>query len=229
MTSLDPDLLTSMGARQSAAIRPAGKRVAVLYEPGRAGSAALELGRRLAGPAGRALTVVSVAPQDTRVCCGAGSAIDYNRAVCESAEAELRQSRKLLGPVAEHASFKVLVRDRDPPFAAWIAARDFDVVLLPARQTPPAPHEAPGGRSATQVDQGRRSASSTLDRASRSRARRSPDRHRPARIPGRPSPAEHRRWPDAAEPGGPVTPPRPRARPSAWAQDRHPCPAPQPA
>jgi hypothetical protein len=62
----------------------------LLYEPGRTGLAALEVARRLVGAAGMGLAVVSVAPQDARVCCGAGSAMDYNRAVCESAEAELR-------------------------------------------------------------------------------------------------------------------------------------------
>jgi hypothetical protein len=62
--------------------------------------------------------------------------MDYNRAVCEAAEAELCQARKELGPVAERASFKVLVQNRDPPLAAWIAAGEFDVVLLPARRRP---------------------------------------------------------------------------------------------
>jgi hypothetical protein len=50
------------------------------------------------------LMVVSVAPQDTRICCGAESAADYNRAVCEAAGAELRQARELLGPVGDRAS-----------------------------------------------------------------------------------------------------------------------------
>jgi hypothetical protein len=136
MTSLEGDLLASSGAMRSGAIGPAGKRVAVLYEPGRAGSAALDLARRLVGPAGTALTVVSVAPQDTRICCGAGSAMAYNRTVCETSEAELRQARELLGPVAELVSFKVLVEGKDPPFAAWVAAGGFDVVLLPARRRP---------------------------------------------------------------------------------------------
>jgi hypothetical protein len=136
MTSLEPDLLTSTGAMRSDAITPAGRRVVVLYEPGRTGSAALELARRLVALAGTPLTVVSIAPQDTRICCGAGSAIDYNRAVCETSEAELRQAWKLLGPVAEQASFEVLVQGRDPPFAAWITAGHFDVVLLPARRRP---------------------------------------------------------------------------------------------
>lgn len=121
---------------ESDAVRSAGKRVVLLYEPGRNGSAALDLAGRLVGDDGCTLTVVSVAPQDTRICCGAGSAIDYNRAVCEAADAELRQARELLGFAGDRASFKVLVQDKDPPLAAWIAAGGFGVVLLPARRRP---------------------------------------------------------------------------------------------
>jgi hypothetical protein len=137
MANLDFDLLTGTGAfARSEAIASVVRRVMVLYEPGRTGSAALDLARRLVGAAGLGLTVVSVAPQDTRICCGAGSALDYNRAVCDAAEAELLQARKELGATAERASFKVLVEDKDPPLAAWVAAGDFDVVLLPARRRP---------------------------------------------------------------------------------------------
>ena len=136
MTNLDFDPTGERSFTQSQAIAPVGKRVVVLYEPGRTGSAALDLARRLVGGAGVGLTVVSLAPQDKRICCGAGSAMDYNRTVCETAEAELRQARKELGPNAGRASFKVLVEGKDPPLAAWIAAGDFDVVLLPARRRP---------------------------------------------------------------------------------------------
>jgi hypothetical protein len=62
--------------------------------------------------------------------------MDYNCAVRETAEAELRRAREELGPIAERASFKVLVQGKDPPLAAWIAAGDFDLVLLPARRRP---------------------------------------------------------------------------------------------
>jgi hypothetical protein len=133
---LDPGLLTSKRSIESDAVRSAGKRVVVLYEPGRTGSAALDLAGRLVGDDGSALTVVSVAPQDTRICCGAGSAIDYNRAVCEAADAELRQARELLDFAGNRASFKLLVQGKDPPLAAWIAAGGFGVVLLPARRRP---------------------------------------------------------------------------------------------
>ena len=137
MTNLDFGLLTGKGSSaRSEAIAPVGRRVVVLYEPGRTGSAALDLARRLVGAAGLGLTVVSVAPQDTRICCGTGSAMDYNRAVCDTAEAELLQARKKLGATGERATFKLLVQDKDPPLAAWVAAGDFDVVLLPARRRP---------------------------------------------------------------------------------------------
>src|SRR5437588_7391952 len=136
VTDLDPGLLSSKRSSRCDPVRSAGKRVVGLYEPGRIGSAALELAGRLAGDDGSGLTVVSVAPQDTRVCCGAGSAIDYNRAVCEAIDAELRQARELLGQAESRASFKLLVQGKDLPLAAWIAAGGFDVVLLPAHRRP---------------------------------------------------------------------------------------------
>jgi hypothetical protein len=146
MSHLAPDLLTSQRSIQPDTRWPTGSRVAVLYEPGRSGSAALDLARRLVGDYGSELTVVSVAPQDTRICCGAGSAMDYNRAVREAAGVELRDASELLGREGSRASFKLLVQDKDPPFAAWIAAGDFDVVLLPAHRRPlrKAKHPAAG-------------------------------------------------------------------------------------
>jgi hypothetical protein len=136
VTDLDPGLRSSRRSIRPDAVRSVGKRVVVLYEPGRAGSAALDLAGRLVGDDSAALTVVGVAPQDTRICCGAGSAIDYNRAVCEAVEAELRQARELLGDAGNRASFKLLVQDTDPPLAVWIDAAGFDIVLLPARRRP---------------------------------------------------------------------------------------------
>jgi hypothetical protein len=136
VTDFDSGVPTSKRPIESDAVRSAGERVVVVYEPGRSGSAALDLAGRLVRDDGSALTVVSVAPQDTRICCGAGSAIDYNRAVCEAAAAELRRARDLLGDAGNRASFKLLVQDKDPPLARWVAASGFDVVLLPARRRP---------------------------------------------------------------------------------------------
>ncbi len=136
MTDLDPGLASRLRSVQSDAVRSAGKRVVVLYEPGRAGSAALDLAGRLVGNDSPVLTVVGVAPQDRRICCGAGSASDYNRAVCDAVDAELQRARELLGDAGNRASFKLLVEDKDPPLAAWIDAAGFDIVLLPARRRP---------------------------------------------------------------------------------------------
>jgi hypothetical protein len=133
VTDLDPGVLSGKCSIESDAIRSAGRRVVVVYEPGRTGSAALDLAARLVGD-GSGLTVVGVAPHDARICCGAGSAIDYNAAVREAADDELRQARELLGHAGNRASFKLLVPGTDPPLAAWIDAAGFDVVLLPARR-----------------------------------------------------------------------------------------------
>ena len=117
-------------------VRSDSRRVAVLYEPGRSGSAALDVARRLAGGDGSALTVVTLAPQDRRTYCGAGSARDYNLAVCEAAGAELREAFELLGQVGDDAMFELLVQDESPPPADWVTSGGFDVVLLPARRRP---------------------------------------------------------------------------------------------
>ena len=62
MSHLAPDLLTSQRSIQPDTRWPTGSRIAVLYESGRSGSAALDLARRLVGDYGSELTVVSVAP-----------------------------------------------------------------------------------------------------------------------------------------------------------------------
>jgi hypothetical protein len=136
VTQLYPDLFASQRSIRSDADWSIGSSVVVLYEPGPSGSAALDLARRLVSGDGSALTVVTLAPQDTRISCGAGSAMDYNRAVCQAGEAELREACELLGPVGDRAVFKLLVEDKDRPLADWIASGGFDVVLLPARRRP---------------------------------------------------------------------------------------------
>ena len=45
-------------------------------------------------------------------------------------------SRDTLQELSRGRGFKLLVQDKDPPLAAWIAAGGFDVVLLPARRRP---------------------------------------------------------------------------------------------
>ena len=110
-------------------------RVVALFEPGRAGSATLDLAREFVRHDSAKLTVLGVAPQATAgKCCGATSAADYTRAVCDAVAAELRQAHGRLGSIGERATFKVLIEGADPPLHEWIAAGNFDVVLLPARR-----------------------------------------------------------------------------------------------
>lgn len=117
------------------AVVDAGQRVAALYEPGRSGSATLELARELVQHDPAQLTVLSVAAQATAgKCCGATSASDYNQAVCDAVAAELRQAHEQLGSTGERATFKLLLEGTDSPLHEWIAAGNFDVVLLPARR-----------------------------------------------------------------------------------------------
>lgn len=110
-------------------------RVAVLYEPGRGGAAALALARQLADSSPLELTVIAVAPQTTLVhgCCGM-SAREYNRIIRDAAAEELEQAQERLEKAAASVSLQLLVERRDPSLEEWIAAKDFELVLLPARR-----------------------------------------------------------------------------------------------
>lgn len=124
----DPRLMTSVPTT-------AARRVAALYEPGRSGAAALEAARQMAESSSLDLTVIGLAPQTTLVhgCCGMSSR-EYNRIVRDAAAEELEQARQWLGQTGDGTSFQLLVQGRDPPLEEWIAARDFELVLLPARR-----------------------------------------------------------------------------------------------
>jgi len=118
-----------------------GRRVAVLFERGRKGEAALREASE-ASSAGGELTVVTLAPQAQPggfLRCRVGLP-EYNCAVREEADDELRQARELLGSVAHRAAFQVLVERRDPPLVAWVAEQLFDLVILPARRIRPRGH-----------------------------------------------------------------------------------------
>ena len=118
-----------------------GRRVAVLFERGRKGEAALREASE-ASSAGGELTVVTLAPQAQPggcLRCRVGLP-EYNCAVREEAGVELRQARALLGSVAHRAAFKVLVERRDPPLVALVAEQLFDLVILPARRLRPRGH-----------------------------------------------------------------------------------------
>jgi hypothetical protein len=116
---------------------PPRKRLLVLYEPGRRGAAALDMAPELVEREAAALTVLTIAPQMRAAgrsgCCGA-DARAYNQAVADATAEELREARGRLGSIADHASFEMLIEGSDSPLAEWIAARHFDVVLLPARR-----------------------------------------------------------------------------------------------
>ena len=118
-----------------------GRRVAVLFERGRKGEAALREASE-ASSAGGELTVVTLAPQAQPggcLRCRVGLP-ENNCAVREEADVELRHARELLGAVADRTAFKVLVERRDPPLAVWVAEQLCDLVILPARRLPPRGH-----------------------------------------------------------------------------------------
>jgi len=112
----------------------APQRVLVLYEPGRAGDAAVDVARALAEEHLANLTIASVVPQAVSGARCGGSAVDYNRAVRESVAKELDQARRRLGMLAGRAAFKLLIEGADPPLASWSAGLRFDLILLPARR-----------------------------------------------------------------------------------------------
>jgi riboflavin biosynthesis pyrimidine reductase len=108
--------------------------VLVLYEPGSSGARTLDQARELISAQDGQLTVVTVAPRDTRVRGTGVSARDYNDAVRDSAQRELDEARRLLGPLAERTRFEVVVEGGNNSLAAWAADGAFDIILLPARR-----------------------------------------------------------------------------------------------
>jgi nucleotide-binding universal stress UspA family protein len=113
----------------------AGQRVLVVYETGRAGTAALDLARGLADREHASVTVVCVAPQVPCPRCG-GSALDYNSMLREEVAKDLEQAREHIREIAGHTDFELLIEGQDPPLHDWCAAAGFDMILLPARRRP---------------------------------------------------------------------------------------------
>jgi riboflavin biosynthesis pyrimidine reductase len=111
-----------------------GPRVLVLYEKGTSGSRTLDQARELIRAQDGHLTVVTVAPRDTRVRGTGVSARDYNDAVHDSAQRELDEARRLLGPLADPIVFEVVVEGGNTSLAGWAADGAFDIILLPARR-----------------------------------------------------------------------------------------------
>lgn len=111
-----------------------GSRIAVLFESGANGVAALEEASELAERWEAELTVVVVAPQVSGGDRCGPSPTDYNAAVRDAAAAELQEAVDLLEPAGHPTSLALLVEGRDPPLPAWLTCHGFTTVLLPARR-----------------------------------------------------------------------------------------------
>ena len=110
------------------------KRILVLYEPGRAGDAAVELGAQLAREEREEFTVVRVAPQAPSGSRCGGSAREFNEIVREDAARDLDRARELVWAVGARAEFELLADGSDPSLAAFAAAGGYELILLPARR-----------------------------------------------------------------------------------------------
>jgi hypothetical protein len=132
-----PELATPLTEGGSRADAGAAGRVAVVFERGDAGTAALREAAELAN-AGRELSVVTLAPQARPARWGrAGGEGPYNIAIREEAKLELREARDILGSVAGRATFTMLAGCPQPPLASWVAQRAFGLVLLPHHRLTP--------------------------------------------------------------------------------------------
>ena len=110
-------------------------RIAVLFERGRNGAAALEAASEFAVSSGAEMIVIVVAPQapPSRGCIASPDAL--NCAVLDEARLELREAAHLLPDSRQHVRYKLLVEDADPPLERWVAEEHLDVVVLPARRS----------------------------------------------------------------------------------------------
>jgi hypothetical protein len=127
-----PGLGTTLvdGSANDSARAGAAGRVAVVFERGDTGTAALREAAELAN-AGHELSVLTLAPQARAPgCCRASGTGPYNIAIKEEAELELREARDILGSVASRATFQILTGCPQPPLASWVAQHGFALVLL---------------------------------------------------------------------------------------------------
>lgn len=107
----------------------------MLYEPGPAGNAALDLARRMDLLEEAVVTVAAVTPVAVSGPC-TGSARALNSTVRDQVADELDQARERLGAAAGRANYELLVEGECASLEAWCAAQGFDVILLPARRRP---------------------------------------------------------------------------------------------
>jgi hypothetical protein len=113
-----------------------GKRVLVVFEPGRGGAAVLELARELVERQGARLTVISVAHQGVSGARCGNSALDYNLAIRDSVAEDLDHARAWLEEFGARASYEMLIERASPSLDEFAAVGGFDLVLLPARRRP---------------------------------------------------------------------------------------------
>lgn len=129
--------MNAAGDEPAAAETEAATPVAVVFERGRAGEAALRAAVELAG-ARRELWVLSLVPLARSPLWGRASGTGpYNEAVQQEAESELDEARAILGPLAESARFEVLRGSPQPPLAKWANDRAIGLVVLPHHRFTP--------------------------------------------------------------------------------------------
>lgn len=110
-----------------------GRRILVVYEPGRRGAAALKEVRRLAPGSADALTVVALAPRQPAMnCVYSGGALDA--AVVDAADRDLAHARRGLGPLAAGARFQILTGDAEHALRELAGEGGFDIVVAPRRR-----------------------------------------------------------------------------------------------
>jgi hypothetical protein len=116
-------------------VKSGAEGILVLYEQGRAGTAAIDQARVLAEREHDVtLTVVAIAPQaPSGPRCG-NSAVEYNEAVADSVARDLGTARDRLGQAAERAKFVLLIEGAEPSLAKFAGEGGFGLVLLPARR-----------------------------------------------------------------------------------------------
>lgn len=118
------------------AVESPRRHVLVLFEPGRSGTAALDLARGLAERDRASVTVLAVVPEAPSGSRCGNSATEYNSIVRDTVARELDQAREHLAEIGGHVAFKLLAEGTDPPLPDWVRGAGVDVVLLPSRRRP---------------------------------------------------------------------------------------------
>jgi hypothetical protein len=117
-----------------------GSHVAVLFERGRHGQAALTQAAALAAESGAELSVVVLAPQVGRYHRCGESPDALNSALIDASRSELTDAAHDRS-VPDGTRFTLLLEGHDPSLVAWVKEGGFDVVFVPSR---PRLFRAPG-------------------------------------------------------------------------------------